>query len=311
MATEAPVPGLPAAALQAVASMTGFGASTFEVGTSTWRIEARSVNHKGLAVRFHAPPEAALAETSVATVVRQRLQRGSVDIYVSQESEGSDATEIAIDQTGLEHLMRALQAIARTLDAPPPTLELAMRTGSFVAVKRKTIDPTELQTNLLTGLEQALDALVAMRLREGEALAVDLRQRLGRMIFLFDRVGTLAPTVLRDLEERLRARVAEASQRLGVEADQGRIIAEIVVFADKADITEELVRARSHIAQFVAMLGPTEESERGRRLDFLTQELLREINTMGSKGRDAAIATDVVDLKVELEKVREQVQNIA
>jgi uncharacterized protein (TIGR00255 family) len=291
--------------------MTGFGASTFRVGTSSWRIEARSVNHKGLAVRFHAPPEAALAETNVAAAVRQRLQRGSVDIYIAQESEGTDATEIAIDQNGLEHLMRTLQALARALDAPPPTLDLALRTGSFVSVRRKTIDPNELQASLLGGLERALDALVTMRLREGEALALDLRQRLERMVFLFDRVATLAPTVLRDLEDRLRTRVAEAAQRLGVEADQGRIVAEIVVFADKADISEELVRARSHVAQFAAMLGPTEEAERGRRLDFLTQELLREINTMGSKGRDAAIATDVVDLKVELEKVREQVQNIA
>jgi uncharacterized protein (TIGR00255 family) len=291
--------------------MTGFGSATFSNGAGTWRIEVRAVNHKSLSLRLHWPSEFAALEHAVTRLVRDRLGRGAVDLSVIAESVSAEAFDVHVEREALAALMRELRHVAADVGAPPPTLEAVLKAGPFVEVRRRRVDAGDVESLLLEGVSRALDGLVTMREAEGAALAADLLERIGRIDALVEVIAQAAPEVLRGFEERLRARLAEADLRLGLTLDKERALTEVVVFADKSDLTEEIVRARTHLAAFRGVLGAEGDSEKGRRLDFMVQEILRELNTMGSKCRDAAIAQQVVEGKVELEKIREQVQNIA
>jgi uncharacterized protein (TIGR00255 family) len=295
----------------ALMSMTGFGSAPMAIGEAAWRIEIRSVNHKSLTVRTSWPSEFSAAESAVVRLVRDRLGRGAVDVAVQAERAAEDTFDVRVDRAAVSALMQELRLVAAEVGAPPPALDAVLRLGPFVEVRRRPVDPTALLAPLEESVGLALDGLVAMRLAEGAALEADLLARLGTLDAFVEAVAEAAPEVLRGFEERLRARLDEASARLGADLDKDRALAEVVVFADKSDMTEELVRARTHLAAFREIIADPAPAEKGRRLDFMTQEILREINTMGSKCRDAAIAQRVVEAKVELEKIREQVQNIA
>ncbi len=295
----------------ALMSMTGFGSAPMAIGEAAWRIEIRSVNHKSLTVRTSWPSEFSAAESAVVRLVRDRLGRGAVDVAVQAERAAEDTFDVRVDRAAVSALMQELRLVAAEVGAPPPALDAVLRLGPFVEVRRRPVDPTALLAPLEESVGLALDGLVAMRLAEGAALEADLLARLGTLDAFVEAVADAAPEVLRGFEERLRARLDEASARLGADLDKDRALAEVVVFADKSDMTEELVRARTHLAAFREIIADPAPAEKGRRLDFMTQEILREINTMGSKCRDAAIAQRVVEAKVELEKIREQVQNIA
>lgn len=291
-------------------SMTGFGAGRFSLGGQHWRIELKSVNHKALSLRAHLPPELAHCESAATALVRQRLLRGSVELHVALESDDAPVV-VHVNRTALTALMRELQVLASQLRAPAPTLELALRQGNLITLQRPELDAAAAERAFLAGLTDALDALVAMRTREGQALATDLDDRLSALERMLAAAEVDSPKVALALLDRLRQRVQKLEAELGLSLDQQRVLTELVVFSDKSDVTEEIVRARTHIAAFRETLTGRDEGERGRRLDFLTQELLREINTLGSKCRDAGLASAVVDAKVELEKIREQAQNIA
>ncbi len=293
-----------------IMSMTGFGSATFVVAGQAWRLEAKSVNHKALSLRAHLPSELAHCELVASTQVRQRLMRGSVELHATLESDDS-TIEVRVNRPALTALMRELQSIAADIGAPIPTLELALRQGHLVTLQRTTIDPEAAAVAFAPALDRALDGLVAMRVREGQALSTDLLERLAALERMLDEAETVAPQVTLALLERLRQRVSKLEADLGVDLDKTRVITELVVFSDKSDVTEEIVRARAHIKAFRETIAGDDDAERGRRLDFLTQELLRELNTLGSKCRDAGVASAVVDAKVELEKIREQAQNIA
>lgn len=295
----------------ALMSMTGFGSAPMAIGEAAWRIEIRSVNHKSLTVRTSWPSEFSAAESAVVRLVRDRLGRGAVDVAVQAERAAEDTFDVRVDRAAVSALMQELRLVAAEVGAPPPALDAVLRLGPFVEVRRRPVDPAALLAPLEAAVGQALDGLVAMRLTEGAALETDLLARLGTLDAFVEAVAEAAPEVLRGFEERLRARLDDASARLGADLDKDRALAEVVVFADKSDMTEELVRARTHLAAFREIIADPAPAEKGRRLDFMTQEILREINTMGSKCRDAAIAQRVVEAKVELEKIREQVQNIA
>ena len=173
-----------------------------------------------------------------------------------------------------------------------------------------SLDEDALCEGFYGALDEALEATALMRSAEGGALGRDILARLDHLDELLTRFEAAAPKVQEAYEARLRQRLEDVVQRHGVELDEARLATELVLFADKSDVTEETVRARSHIAAFRALLGPQEDPLRGKRLDFLAQELGREVNTIGSKCRDAGMAQDVVDTKVELERIREQVQNV-
>jgi len=290
--------------------MTGFGSATFEVGGQGYRVDVKTVNHKGLNVRLRAPSEFAPVETAAQKIIGRAVGRGAVDVSIHRESDTPAPVEVVVDGDGIGRVMESLQSVARHVGAPAPTIEAALRLGDFVEVRRARVPDEELRAGLEAGLAAALEQLVAMRRREGEELVADLLARLDRLDGILDALAEVAPTVMTGYEERLRKRLAEAEERLGVELDAGRVGAELVVYADRSDVTEELVRARAHVTHFREILGRGEALS-GKRLDFLAQELFREFNTVGSKCREAGMASSVVDGKVELEKIREQIQNLA
>lgn len=297
----------------ALMSMTGFGAATFEVSGQHWRLELKSVNHKALAFRLHAPHELSRypeLESLATSAIKQRLLRGSIELSLQLENDATPV-EVVFDKPALMALMRELMQLAAELGAPPPTLELALRQGNLVSFRKKEHDHERFIAAFSAALGEALERHVTMRETEGAALVSDLLARLQSLDTMLSSVETEGPKVTAALMERLKTRVTRLENELGVELDQGRILSELVVFSDRSDVTEELVRARAHLEQFRQTLTSSEHTERGRRLDFLTQELLRELNTLGSKCRDAGVASAVVDAKVELEKIREQSQNIA
>lgn len=293
-----------------VQSMTGFGSATFEAGGQGYRVDVKTVNHKGLNVRLRAPGEFAAAEMAAQKVIGRALGRGAADVSVHRESTTPAPVEVQVDTEGIGRVMQALQSAARHAGAPAPTIEAALRLGDFVDVRQARVPADELRAGLEAGLAEALEQLVAMRRREGAELAADLLARLDTLDGILDSLAEVAPTVMTGYEERLRKRLKEAQERVGLELDAGRVGAELVLYADRSDVTEELVRARAHITHFREILGRGEALS-GKRLDFLAQELFREFNTVGSKCREAGMASSVVDGKVELEKIREQIQNLA
>lgn len=291
--------------------MTGWGGGRFEVAGYRYRVEVKSVNHRHLSCRVHAPGELAPFEPEAKTLVKDRLDRGAVDVYVELEASGERPLDVRIDRAGAEQVMMALTDLAHALGSLPPTLDLVLRVGNVVEVHSAPLDPDQVRDAYLAGLGEALDGVVAMRTAEGAALAKDMLGRLDVLDALLEKVEAKAPEVQAAYEVRLRQRLDEAGRKLGMELDPGRLAAELVLFADRSDVTEETVRARAHVASFRRLLGGEGDGAEGKRLDFLAQELGREFNTIGSKCRDAGMAAAVVDGKVELERIREQVQNLA
>lgn len=293
-----------------VTSMTGFGSAIFSVEGQGYRVEMKSVNHKTMNVRFRAPSEFNAVEAAGIKLVRETLRRGAVDVSINREAGAKAPIQVVVDRHGLAQMMRTLQDLASELAAPSPSIESALRQGDFVEVQAKRSEPEVLLEGLSTGLKAAMAVLTTMREKEGERLAEDLQARIATLEGLLETIEGEAPKVYEAYEERLRKRLADAQERLGIPLDEGRVATELVMFADRSDVTEEIVRARTHLARFREILG-SGAAETGKRLDFLAQELGREFNTIGSKCRDAGMADAVVSTKVELEKIREQVQNIA
>lgn len=294
-----------------ILSMTGFGGGVARIGARAYRVEIRSVNHKGLSLRMQLPPELSSAEVAAQRLVRDRLGRGAVDVSVRLEGGSGGAREVRVDRDAADAVVSALQDLASHCGTGSPTLDTVLRYGNIIELVEGAVDPDDAEAGLLAGLVEALDGVDAMRAAEGAALGDDMRARLDRLAALLDLVEEAAPKVLEAFEERLRLRFADASAKLGLELDPSRVAAELIVFSDKSDVTEEVVRARTHLERFRAAIEDAGGGERGKRLDFLSQELLREFNTMGSKCRDVAIAGQVIEAKIELEKIREQAQNVA
>ncbi len=297
-----------------VRSMTGFGTAAFEVEGTRYRIEVRSVNHRNLNIRFHLPPGFSHTENAIKRVLRDEVVRGSIDVSVMLEDEAQHAVEVRVDEVGAAAMMKALDALATRLGCASPTLELVLRQGDFVTVRSVDVTPEVLTVGVVGGLQQALVVLDGARQNEGAELAIDLDARLGTLTGLLDRLESASPEVYSAYEARLRHRLEEVVGALGKTVDEARIASELVIFSDRCDVTEETVRARAHIVAFRALLAgerPSGEQLIGKRCEFLTQELGREFNTIGSKCRETSMSSDVVTAKVELERIREQVHNIA
>lgn len=291
-------------------SMTGFGRATREVGGIAFEVEARSVNHRHLDLRLRLPRLIADRESALKQRVSGKLARGKVEIVVNLASSAS-TSKLVIDEAIADQYVAA----ARSLTARH-ALGGALDVAALLALPGVTrVVENELEADVLAAaVEEALDAalaaLVAMRAVEGEALRVELEGRLGTVRQLADAFEARSGEVVAAARQRLQKRAEQIRRDVGL-SDDARLHQEIVIAADRLDITEELVRLRSHVAQFLDTLrGAGAENPVGRRLDFLLQELGREANTVGSKCADAALAQDVVALKTELERIREQVQNI-
>jgi len=287
--------------------MTGFGSARGTCGKLEVSIELRSVNNRYLDCTIKMPRLFNPLEESLKGVVSKHISRGKVDVYVSVDSSGADDIEIKVNRPLVKAYVSALSSIAEEngLSGSITVADLT-RFPDILQVEKREIDPEQLCAGICAILEEALIGFCDMRRREGEKLGRDIAARLGEIERLTAMADEVSPRSVAEYRKKLETRMCEALQTAGI--DESRMLTEAAIFADRVAINEETVRLRSHIAQLHGLLGSQEPV--GRKIDFLVQEFIREANTIGSKGNDAEMSKIIVDLKAEIEKIREQAQNI-
>ena len=287
--------------------MTGYGRAVQLLNGREITVELRSVNNRYLDCTVKLPRIFSFAEDPIRQCVKQRVARGKVDVFVTVNFEALSDVDIRVNRPVLEGYLAAMKSIAADYDVRDDISVCALsRLPDVFTVEKQQQDEEQAVRDLLAVTGEAIDAFNAMREREGEALANDLRSRAGAILGLVERIEARSPITLAEYRERLTARMNEVLENTQI--DEARILTEAAIYADKIAVDEETVRLRSHLAQLESMLdtgGPI-----GRKLDFLMQEMNREINTVGSKASDLEQAKTVVEVKAELEKIREQMQNI-
>ncbi len=289
-----------------IKSMTGYGKGEASYGGGRVTVEIRSVNHRYGEIYVKMPRNLVVFENDVRKFVSERLKRGKIEVFVQHEP-GTEVAPLAVNVPLAKAYHEALNNLKNTLGlAGEVSIQLiAAQKDVLTAEDNHSLDES-LGEALLSAVKTGVETLEAMRSREGKALLDDLRKRLENLVVLAGRVAQRAPLVVSDYTVRLKERLAQLTADNAVSEE--RLAQEVAIMADRCDITEELVRFDSHLKQFGSALSLAEPV--GRKMDFLLQEMSREVNTMGSKANDAEIAFHVVELKTEIEKIREQVQNI-
>ena len=290
-----------------VKSMTGYGRARAQLHQRDITVELRSVNNRYLDCNIKMPRSYAFAEDAVKTAVQKSVSRGKVDVFISVESLGADEVVVTVNQNLASQYAQALRQLSAALELPCSMDALTVaRFPEVLTLSKAEEDVETISADICQVLGEALDAYQAMRCREGEKLAEDILGRLSVIEDLTSHVESRSPETVREYREKLEARMQEVLQNTAI--DPARILTEAAIFADKVAVDEETVRLRSHLTQLRDMLASCEPV--GRKLDFLIQEVNRESNTIGSKCNDIEITKDVLNLKAEVEKIREQVQNI-
>ena len=286
-------------------SMTGYGAGTAETPDYRVTVEIKAVNQRFLEIAPHIPRAFGAWENDLREAIRTRVARGKLDVYVNFEDRSEKQYDVHVNEGLARAYYAALGKVARAVDAPlSDGVRMIAEYEGVISVSEQT-DITGARAVFLDAVAQALAALDAMRLAEGAHIARDFEKRLARLEQQRAQVKELAPQIVADYRTHLAEVFAEFKE---VTPDETRLVQEAALYADRVNITEELVRLASHFAQFRAILA--EEEPVGRRLDFLLQEINRETNTIGSKVSNATAQQIVVAMKNEVEKLREQVQNL-
>ena len=290
-----------------IRSMTGYGAATVTAEEGVITVEARSVNSRGLRVVVKAPPGAERWEPDLRALAESRARRGRLDLYVRLET-ASRAEGRALDEARVREVLDACVRLRDEFGVPgePDVASLLHVGGLFARAAEETESKPDAE-GLKRAAVEALDLLVEMRDREGTRLEADLRERVAGIRRAIGEAEELAPQRLERERERLQGAVAELA---GKGLDEERLLREIALIADRWDVGEELVRTRSHLEAFEEFLAAPIEEPVGRRLGFLVQELQREVNTLGAKANDPRISRLVVEAKNEIERLREQVENV-
>ena len=290
-----------------IKSMTGYGRSVETRNGREFTVEVRSVNNRYLDCAVRLPRLVAFGEDAVKQAVKNTISRGKVDVYVSVRSEGGEQGTVTLNTALAEGYLAAMRQMAETfgLENDVKVSDLS-RLPEVFTVDKPEVDEEALLADLMAVTNEALAGYDAMRTTEGAALDHDLRSRGARILELVGQVEKQSPKTVSDYRDRLEAKLREVLANTAI--DESRILTEAAIFADKVAVDEETVRLRSHLNQMNAMLD--NGGAVGRKLDFLLQEMNREANTIGSKCTDVAVARIVVDIKAELEKIREQVQNV-
>ncbi len=288
-------------------SMTGYGRGKWEEGGKRIEVEMKSINHRYLEVFPHLPRRLNPLEGQVRSFIKQRLSRGRIDVYV-QINESSEAQQrLELDWPFVQEVHLALKALQERFNLPGE-IRLETLAGFKEIFARKEVEP-DLEKEWMevqAALEEALAALEAMRSTEGNILTEDLTRRLDLLAKTAGTIQERSPAVLVAVRDRLGQRVKDLVG--GMELDEGRLAQEVAYLAERSDITEELVRIHSHLSQFRDLLKAEEPV--GRKMEFLLQEINREVNTIASKANDAKISQMATGMKSELEKIREQIQNV-
>jgi len=280
--------------------MTGYGRAVSD-GLSKITVEVKSVNHRFLDLKLRGPHWTQALEDRIKAALKGRIDRGHVEIYIKEEEKKGETAAVKLDESLVNAYMAELQKL-QTLIGSTESINLnhLLRFPGIIAVSEEEADLDSLWENLKPALDGAIDANLAMRVRDGEGHAADIRLRMAELSACADEFQRLTPDVAKRQEERLREKLAKRVESL----DETRLEQEMVYYVDRFDITG----LRNNMKQFMDLLDKDEPV--GKRMDFLLQEMNREVNTIGSKGNDAGISTYVVTAKTTLEKIREQIQNI-
>lgn len=291
-----------------IRSMTGFGAASHEGRHVSVTVELRSVNSRHLKISFRLPFGAEAWEAPLRAQLAEGLQRGQVDVSVRVD-ERTEASGVELDESRVAAYLSALRAMQERYDLPGE-IDLALMAAFGPLVREARADLTERVegTELSAAAGDALAELIAMREAEGARLETELQARIAAVRIGLERVAPHIPARLEAERQRLLAAVADLTG--GVQLDEDRVAREIALIADRWDVGEEMVRAAAHLDAFLEMLEAPVGEPVGKRLSFLIQELHREINTLGAKANDTRITREVVEMKNELEKLREQVENV-
>ncbi len=292
-----------------VKSMTGYGRARETLNNRDITVEVRSVNNRYLDTTVKLPRAYIFTEDAIKQRVQKAVSRGKVDVFVSIDATAADETVVAVNEPLAKAYLEALRKLSvlgvSTLKGTYSAADVA-RFPDVLSVTKAEEDLESVQADICAVTDKALAAYNTMRYIEGEKLAADIASRLDTIESLTGKVEERSPETVKEYREKLTARMQEVLQSTTIE--ESRILTEAAIYADRVAVDEETVRLRSHVSQLRAMLASDEPM--GRKMDFLIQEVNRESNTVGSKCNDVEIARVVVELKAEVEKIREQVQNI-
>ncbi|KIL47659.1 YicC/YloC family endoribonuclease [Jeotgalibacillus campisalis] len=289
-----------------VVSMTGFGAGAAEITDLSATVEIKSVNHRFLECAIRVPREHAYLEEKTKRLIGQHIKRGKVDVYISLTGAVSMNRSLTIDwdlaDAYFNYASKLKDRYCLKQEVP---LEYFLGNPDLVSIEEADVNREEVEPLVEKALKQAIRSLQSMRAIEGKELEKDILYQLQLFKQCADEGANLNPNIVSKYHSRLEKRIKEFADG---QIDENRLLTEVAVFAEKTDVREEFIRLESHLSQFQNAL--MREEAVGRRLDFLTQEMNREVNTIGSKANDSSLVALVVEMKSALEKIREQIQNI-
>lgn len=290
-----------------IKSMTGYGRAVETVNGREFTVEIRSVNNRYLDCTVRLPRILSFGEDAVKQAVKASVSRGKVDVFISVRSEGGDEAEVSLNRTVVEGYLSAMRQMVTEFGVKDDiSVSTVSRLPEVFSIEKPQVDEERLLADMMTAVQKALISYDAMRSAEGAAMDRDLRSRGQTILELVSQVEQGNAQTVSDYRTRLETKLKEVLENTAI--DESRILTEAAIFADKVAVDEETVRLRSHLEQMNNMLSGG--GAVGRKLDFLLQEMNREANTIGSKCTDVRLARVVVDIKAELEKIREQTQNI-
>lgn len=286
-------------------SMTGYGRATCETDGRQLTIELKSVNHRFLDLSFRMPRNLMFLEDDARKAIAEKLARGHVDVFMTYRNLRSDARTVQVDRALFDAYAQALDTLANGGLRDDRSLMSVARMPDVMIVTEAEEDQDAVRALMLETMAQALEQLLAMRRREGASMAEDLGRKVNAIEEMTRKIEARYPETVEEYTRRLRASIEEL---IGQNVDETRLLTEVAVMADRSAIAEETVRLHSHIQQLRETF--QREEPIGRRLDFLVQELNREVNTISSKSQDVPITRLAVECKAEIEKLREQLQNV-
>ena len=292
-----------------VHSMTGFGRCETEINGRPITVEIKSVNHRYFEFSCRITRGYSFLEDKLKAFVNSKVSRGKIDMFVSVGAADDVPSEVTVNHSLVSGYLNAMKEIADTYGVQNDATVVALsRFPDVFTVNKAAVDEEQLTADVLSAADQALASFIATRRAEGERMKADILSRAQTILSIVDEIEQRSPQTVTEYEDRLLERIRQTLENLSVEVDEQRILTEVAVFADKIAVAEETVRLRSHFDQLSKFLEMDEPV--GRKIDFIIQEMNREANTIGSKVQDAVLAHKVVDIKSEIEKIREQVQNI-
>ncbi len=290
-----------------VKSMTGFGRCSLALENMDILVEIRSVNHRYLEMSVRLPHAYSYLEDRLKKQVQQRVSRGKIDISLNIQFHGAEGLDVEVNEELAESYITAMRNANQKFQLQDDiTISTILRFTDVFTLRKVQMDEEAVWAAVLPAVDESVDKFISMRIVEGESLKSDLLNRLITIENMLSQVESAAPEIAKRYYNKLYSKISEILSDHDV--DESRIVTEAAIFADKVAVDEETVRLRSHIEQFRTLLD--NEEVVGRKLDFLVQEMNREVNTIGSKAQDVSITRLVVDMKSEIEKIREQIQNV-